>query len=84
MAGKDNSVKKYVVRLSAGEREHLRLLKARILLKADVSEAGDSHASLASISTSRNNRIRRSVLLSCPVIFILTGCQKNRCPKPDT
>ena len=46
MAGKDISVKKYVVRLSAGEREHLqalirkgkspakRLLKARILLKA--------------------------------------------------
>src|ERR1700732_2892816 len=54
MAGKDISVKKYVVRLSAGEREHLqalirkgksparRLLKARILLKADVSEGGAS------------------------------------------
>src|SRR5208282_460878 len=53
MAGKDISVKKYVVRLSAGEREHLqalirkgkspaqRLLKARVLLKADVSEAGE-------------------------------------------
>src|SRR5271155_4094109 len=53
MAGKDISVKKYVVRLSAGEREHLqalirkgksparRLLKARILLKADVSPAGE-------------------------------------------
>ena len=53
MAGKDISVKKYVVRLSAEERKHLqtligkgtspakRLLKARILLKADVSEAGD-------------------------------------------
>ena len=53
MAGKDILVKKYVVRLSAGEREHLqalirkgkspakRLLKARILLKADVSEAGE-------------------------------------------
>jgi hypothetical protein len=53
MAGKDTSVKKYVVRLSAGEREHLqalirkgkspakRLLKARILLKADLSEAGE-------------------------------------------
>ena len=51
MAGKDISVKKYVVRLSAGEREHLqalirkgkspakRLLKARILLKADVMPA---------------------------------------------
>ena len=52
MASKDVSVKKYVVRLSGEEREQLetlirkgksparRLLKARILLKADVSEAG--------------------------------------------
>jgi Homeodomain-like domain len=50
MASKDVSVKKYVVRLSGEEREQLetllrkgksparRLLKARILLKADVSE----------------------------------------------
>ena len=53
MAGKAIAVKKYVVRLSAEEREHLQarigkgkspaqqLLKARILLKADVSEAGE-------------------------------------------
>src|SRR5579862_8418554 len=53
MAGRATSVKKYVVRLSAEEREQLqtlirkgkspakRLLKARILLKADVSEAGE-------------------------------------------
>jgi hypothetical protein len=52
MAGKDIAVKRYVVRLSAQEREQLqalvrrgkgparRLLKARILLKADVSEGG--------------------------------------------
>jgi transposase len=52
MAAKEISVKKYVVRLSCEERERLeallrkgknpaqRLLKARILLKADVSEAG--------------------------------------------
>src|SRR2546430_9003257 len=52
MAAKEISVKKYVVRLSSEERERLeallrkgkspaqRLLKARILLKADVSEAG--------------------------------------------
>ena len=52
MAGKEIAVKKYVVRLSAEEREQLqalirkgkgparRLLKARILLKADVSEGG--------------------------------------------
>src|ERR1700746_3254175 len=52
MAGKDIAGKKYVVRLSAEEREQLqalvrkgkaparRLLKARILPKADVSESG--------------------------------------------
>ena len=52
MAGKEISVKKYVVRLSADERERLealmrkgkspaqRLVKARILLKADISEVG--------------------------------------------
>ena len=53
MAGKEIAVRKYVVRLSAEERDKLaafiasgkrsaRLLtKARILLKADVSEAGE-------------------------------------------
>ena len=53
MAAKEISVKKYVVRLSPDEREQLealirkgkspaqRLLRARILLKADVSEAGE-------------------------------------------
>jgi hypothetical protein len=52
MAARASSVKRYVVRLSAEERRTLeamihkgkssatRLLKARILLKADVSEAG--------------------------------------------
>jgi hypothetical protein len=52
MAGWEISVKRYVVRLSAEERAQLegllgkgkspaqRLLKARILLKADVSDAG--------------------------------------------
>ncbi len=53
MAGKDIAVKKYVVRLEAEERSRLEamirkgkgaaqlLTKARILLKADVSEAGE-------------------------------------------
>jgi hypothetical protein len=53
MAAKEISVKKYVVRLNGEERDRLetlirkgkspaqRLLKARILLKADVSEGGD-------------------------------------------
>src|SRR5712691_2970958 len=53
MAAKEIPVKRYVVRLSGEERQQLetlirkgksparRLLKARILLKADVSEAGE-------------------------------------------
>ena len=53
MAGKEISVKRYVVELSGEERERLealiskgkssarRLLKARILLKADVSDVGE-------------------------------------------
>lgn len=53
MAAKEIAVKKYVVRLSAEERAQLNdlihkgkrsaqlMTKARILLKADVSEAGD-------------------------------------------
>jgi hypothetical protein len=53
MAAKEISVKKYVVRLSDAERGRLetllrkgkspaqRLLKARILLKADVSQSGE-------------------------------------------
>jgi hypothetical protein len=53
MAGKEIAVKKYVVQLSEDERHQLnelirkgkssaqRLTKARILLKADVSEAGE-------------------------------------------
>jgi hypothetical protein len=53
MAGREIAVKKYVVKLSEDERNQLnelirkgkssaqRLTKARILLKADVSEAGE-------------------------------------------
>jgi Homeodomain-like domain len=54
MAAKEISVKKYVVKLSEAERSQLqglinkgkspakRLLKARILLKADASESGEA------------------------------------------
>jgi transposase len=53
VAGKENAVKKYVVRLAVAERDRLNelirkgkrsaqlLTKARILLKADVSDAGE-------------------------------------------
>ena len=70
MAGREISVKKYVVKLSAEEREQLEamvcagkhlaqsLTKARILLKADVSEAGEGwsdSAISAALDTSINN-----------------------------
>ena len=54
MTAKQPAVKKYIVKLSAAERERLegliqkgkaparQLLKARILLKADTSETGDA------------------------------------------
>lgn len=53
MTAKSPSTKRYIVKLSADERSHLetvirrgksparRLLKARILLKADISETGE-------------------------------------------
>ena len=53
MAGKEISVKKYVVKLTGDERQHLhdlirtgkrsaqQLMKARILLKAHTSDAGE-------------------------------------------
>ena len=77
MTGKDITVKKYVVRLSAEEREQLqalvrkgkaparRLLKARILLKADVSEGGPGWSDskiIAALDTSVSMlyRVRRA------------------------
>ena len=69
MAGREIAVKKYVVRLSAEERERLEAMicagkhpaqsqtKARILLKADVSEAGEGwsdSAIAAALDTSIN------------------------------
>ena len=79
MAGREISVKKYVVKLSAEEREQLEamicagehpaqsLTKARILLKADVSEAGEGwsdSAISAALDTSINNigRTRRRLV----------------------
>lgn len=73
MANRDIAVKKYVVRLSAQERERLEtmvrtgktsaqlLTRARILLKADASEAGDGwsdSAIAAALDTSVNNVAR--------------------------
>src|SRR5271165_2423472 len=79
VAGREISVKKYVVKLSAEERERLEamicagkhpaqsLTKARILLKADLSEAGEGwsdSAISAALDTSINNigRTRRRLV----------------------
>ena len=73
MAKTDLAVKKYVVKLSAEERDRLeamvragknsaqRLTRARILLKADVSDAGEGwsdSAIAAALDTSINNVAR--------------------------
>jgi hypothetical protein len=73
VAGREIAVKKYVVNLSAEERERLEILlhagkspaqlltRARILLKADVSEAGEGwsdSAISAALDTSINNIAR--------------------------
>src|SRR5215831_16441989 len=79
MGTRENSVKRYVVRLSAGEREQLetlirkgkspaqRLLKARILLKADISEVGAGWSDskiIAALETSASMvyRVRKKVV----------------------
>src|SRR5271163_975282 len=79
VAGREIAVKKYVVKLSGEEREGLEamicagkhpaqaLTKARILLKADVSEAGEGwsdSAISAALDTSVNNmgRTRRRLV----------------------
>jgi hypothetical protein len=79
MARRDIAVKKYVVRLSAEEREQLqvllrkgkgparRLLKARILLKADVSDAGPGWSDssiIAALDTSASMiyRVRKQLV----------------------
>jgi transposase len=79
MAWKEIAVKKYVVRLSSEERQQLealirkgkgqaqRLLKARILLKADVSEAGEGWSDsriIAALDTSASTvyRVRKQLV----------------------
>ncbi len=79
MSGKQIAVKKYVVRLSIEEREQLetligkgkgparRLLKARILLKADVSERGPGWSDgkiIAALDTSKSMlyRVRKQLV----------------------
>ena len=74
MTAQQVAVKKYVVKLSAEEREQLntlirtgkhrarQLMKARILLKADVSEAGEgwSDSQIASALDTAVNTVART------------------------
>jgi hypothetical protein len=79
MAMQENSVKRYVVKLDSEERGQLealirkgkspaqRLLKARILLKADVSEAGEGWSDgqiIAALETSPSMvyRVRKQLV----------------------
>jgi hypothetical protein len=79
MAAKEISVKKYIVRLSGEERERLevllrkgkspaqRLLKARILLKAGVSQSGEGWSDsriIAALETSASMvyRVRKQLV----------------------
>jgi len=79
MAAKEISVKRYVVKLSGEEREQLeallrkgksaaqRLLKARILLKADVSEAGEGWSDSRIVNALESNlsmvyRVRKQLV----------------------
>ena len=79
MGTRENSVKRYVVRLSAEERERLealirkgkspaqRLLKARVLLKTDISEAGEGWSDskiIAALDTSASMlyRVRKQLV----------------------
>ena len=79
MARGEKSVKRYVVRLSAEEREQLeglirkgkspaqRLLKARILLKADIAETGagwSDNQNIAALETSASMvyRVRKQLV----------------------
>jgi hypothetical protein len=71
MAGRAPSVKRYVVRLTSEEREQLRallrkrkgpasrLLKARILLQAGASEAGEGRSDRRIIEAAHSGPRRR-------------------------
>ncbi len=92
MARKEIAVKKYVVRLSVEERQQLetlirkgkgparRLLKARILLKADVSDAGEGWSDnkiIAALDTSASMvyRVRKQLVEEG---FEAVLCRKQR------
>src|SRR5215472_16975932 len=87
MAAKEISVKKYVVRLSGEERERLemlirkgksparRVLKARIVLKADVSEAGKGWS---------DNRIIEALETSPSMVYRVVSDSRSASPVQST
>jgi len=95
VAGKEIAVKKYVVRLSAEEREKLSefirsgkrsaqlLTKARILLKADVSDAdegwSDSKIAMALDTSVANVERTRRQLVEEGLEAVLTRKYNPRC-----
>jgi len=95
VAGKEIAVKKYVVRLSAEERQKLSefirsgkrsaqlLTKARILLKADVSDAGegwsDSKIAMALDTSVANVERTRRQLVEEGLEAVLTRKYNPRC-----
>jgi hypothetical protein len=95
VAGKEIAVKKYVVRLNAEERERLLefirsgkrsaqlLTKARILLKADVSDAGegwsDSKIAVALDTSVANVERTRRQLVEEGLEAVLTRKYNPRC-----
>src|ERR1700688_2895883 len=103
MAAREISAKKYVVRLSGEEREQLetlirkgkspaqRLLKARILLKADVSEAGEGWSDsriIKALETSASMVYRVRKQLATPAVARIFDGEKEAklialaCSKP--
>ena len=94
MAGREVSVKRYVVRLSADERERLeglrrtgtmparRLLKVQILLKADVSEAGDGQIMKAFDTTDTMVYTVRKQLVEEGLDAVLSRKRRETPPTP--
>src|SRR5208283_3953665 len=91
VASKEVAVKKYVVRLSEEERGRLEelirkgkraghlLTRARILLKADVSEAGDGWSD-SRIAEVLDTRIKELIMttLRAPVVLLTDGLTGRR------
>ena len=96
MARKEIAVKKYVVTLSAEERERLnamiqkgkhpaRKLKARILLKADASEAGEgwSDSQIAAALDTSVDTVARTRQRLVEEGFEAALTAKHSPPRPD-